>query len=73
MLYHQSYYFRNTLCVGSVYIRNAVLPYLQTSAISHPTRLQLHNILHSQYLKPQNLTCLLSALHQFPQYCFKRS
>jgi hypothetical protein len=38
----------------------AGLPYLQKWATSHYTGLFLHSNLQSQYLKPQNLTCLWS-------------
>jgi hypothetical protein len=42
--------------------RHSVLP--TTVATSHPTTMQLHNILNNQYLKPQIATWLLPALHQ---------
>jgi hypothetical protein len=56
--------------IGRIYTHYAALPYLQPWSRSHFTSLQLHNIQHSQYLKPHYLTCLLSALHQGPQYHF---
>jgi len=49
--------------IGFIFIPNAGLPYLQTSTSSR---------LQSEYLKHQNLTCLLAALHQCPQYRYTR-
>jgi len=51
---------------GSIINLNAGLPIQKVSYVtSHKS--VIINFLQSEYLKFQNLTCLLSALHQFPK------
>jgi hypothetical protein len=60
MLYDQSYYFIDTPCICSFCIVNAVLPYLQTSATSHPHKTAI--TLHSAQSVPEASEPNLSAV-----------